>query len=106
MGEAEETLSWRMETGLRYYEIPERKYLSRYDIKLQLEKGGWMRVWLNYDSGEDWVQAAQIEGRGMNTVLLPLRPRRCDHMRMRLEGEGELRLFSVTRILRKGSDRP
>ena len=106
MGEKEKTVSWQMETGIRGYEIPERKYLSRYDIKLRLEKGGWMRLWLNYDSGEDWVQAGQIEGRGMATVLLPVRPRRCDHLRLRLEGEGELRLFSVTRILRKGSDLP
>ena len=105
-GEEETTVTWRMETGLRGYEITEHKYLSRYDIKLQLEKGGWMRVWLNYDSDGDWVQAAQIEGRGMTTLLLPVRPRRCDHLRLRLEGEGELRLFSVTRILRKGSDRP
>lgn len=106
LGEEEGTVFWRMETGLLYYEIPERKYLSRYDIKLQLEKGGWMRLWLNYDSGEDWVQAGQIEGKGMGTVLLPVRPRRCDHMRLRMEGEGELRLFSVTRVLRRGSDGP
>ena len=46
------------------------------------------------------------EGNGRETVLLPVRPRRCDHLRLRLEGEGELRLFSITRTLRKGSDLP
>ena len=91
---------------MEYSELPDRKYLSRFDLKMQLARGGKLRVWLNYDSGEDWIPAGEIEGSGLNTLLLPVRPRRCDHMRLRLEGEGELRLFSITRVLRKGSDRP
>ena len=105
-GTAETSVDWMAESGVQYTEYPDRKYLSRFDFKLQLERGGCMRVWLNYDSGEDWVPAGEIQGRGLTTLLLPVRPRRCDHMRLRLEGEGELRLFSVTRVLRKGSDRP
>ena len=104
-GAPEGSFDWMAETGPQYYETPDRKYLGRYDFKLRLERGGRMRVWLNYDSGEDWVLAGEIEGRGLDTLLLPVLPRRCDHMRMRLEGQGELRLFSVTRVLRKGSDR-
>ena len=105
-GTAETSVDWMAESGVQYTEYPDRKYLSRFDFKLQLERGGRMWVWLNYDSGEDWVPAGEIQGRGLTTLLLPVRPRRCDHMRLRLEGEGELRLFSVTRVLRKGSDRP
>ena len=105
-GEEESTVSWSAETGVQNYETADRKALSRFDFRLQLPVGGRMRVWLNYDSGEEWLPAGEIEGRGLETVLLPVRPRRCDHMRMRLEGEGELRLFSLTRILRKGSDLP
>ena len=105
-GEREARFSWLAETGVQSYETADRKYLSRFDVKLQLARGGSMRVWLNYDSGEDWLPAGEIEGRGLETVLLPVRPRRCDHLRLRLEGEGELRLFSITRTLRKGSDLP
>ena len=105
-GAGEGSFSWMAESGVEYSELPDRKYLSRFDLKLQLARGGKLRVWLNYDSGEDWIPAGEIEGSGLNTLLLPVRPRRCDHMRLRLEGEGELRLFSITRVLRKGSDRP
>lgn len=105
-GEQETPISWLAETGVQSYETPDRKCLTRFDFKLQLARGGWMKVFLNYDSGEDWLPAGEIEGRGLETVLLPVRPRRCDHLRLRLEGEGELRLFSITRKLRKGSDLP
>jgi len=94
------------ESGVQSYETADRKCLSRFDFKLQLARGGWMKVYLNYDSGEEWLPAGEIEGRGLETVLLPVRPRRCDHLRLRLEGEGELRLFSITRKLHKGSDLP
>ena len=105
-GEQETPISWLAETGVQSYETADRKCLTRFDCKLQLARGGWMKVFLNYDSGEDWLPAGEIEGRGLETVLLPVRPRRCDHLRLRLEGEGELRLFSITRKLRKGSDLP
>ena len=38
------------------------------------------------------------------SVALPIRPRRCDHLRLRLTGTGEMRLFSIARVLEKGSD--
>ena len=105
-GEAEACFPWLAETGVQSYETADRKYLTRFDIKLQLAEGGWMKAYLNYDSGEEWLPAGEIEGRGLETVLLPVRPRRCDHLRLRLAGEGELRIFSITRKLRKGSDLP
>ncbi len=103
-GTGENLVSWMAESGVRDYACPDRNYVSRYDFRLQLERGGRMRVYVNYDDGEDWLCAGEIEGQGLSTVLLPVQPRRCGHLRLRLEGEGELRLFSVVRVLRKGSD--
>lgn len=105
-GEREDRFRWLAETGVENSETAERNYLSRFDFRLRLAEGGWMKVFLNYDSGEEWFPAGEIEGRGLETVLLPVRPRRCDHLRLRLEGEGEMCLFSITRKLRKGSDLP
>lgn len=45
-----------------------------------------------------------IKLKGTNTVTVPIRPRRCDHMRIRLEGKGMFRLFSVAKIISFGSD--
>ena len=98
-------IPWMAESGAQYYEYTDRKYLSRYDFKLKLEQGGRLEIWVDYDSAGEWTLAGEIEGRGLETVVVPIRPRRCDHMRIRLKGCGEVRIFSITRILRKGSDR-
>ena len=36
------------------------------------------------------------------TAEFPLRLRRCDHVRVKLEGRGEMKLLSVTRELTEG----
>lgn len=104
-GTLETTVSWQAISGIQYYEYPDRKYLSRYNIKLHLEQGALFKVYLEYDSAGQWIEAGEITAKGMETVTMPVRPRRCDHMRMKLEGQGGFKLFSITRILEVGSDK-
>ena len=57
-----------------------------------------------YDSSGEWIRQGSIQMRGTRTVTLPVRPRRCDHLRMRIEGRGDIRLYSIAKILTIGSD--
>lgn len=104
LGEPEPFVSWMAESGILYYQYPDRKYLSRYNFRLQMEEGAWMDIFIQYDSSGIWERKGRIKFRGTGTVTVPVRPRRCDHMRIRLEGRGEFRLFSVAKILSIGSD--
>ena len=70
-------------------------------------KGAAVRMELQYDSSGVWEPAGEIAGRGMAaSFVVPIIPRRCDHLQLRLSGEGEFKLFSLTRILEKGGDTP
>jgi len=103
-GEQESFVSWMAESGILYYQYPDRKYLSRYNFRLQMEEGARMDIFIQYDSSGIWERKGQIKFKGTGTVTVPIRPRRCDHMRIRLEGKGEFRLFSIAKILSIGSD--
>ena len=104
LGELESHVSWMAESGMLYYQYPDRKYLSRYNFRLQMEEGAEMDIFIQYDSSGVWERKGRIRFRGTGTVTVPVRPRRCDHMRIRLEGKGEFRLFSIAKILSIGSD--
>ena len=103
-GTQEPFVSWKAETGLMYYQYPDRKYVQRYNLRLFMEDGAEADVYMMYDSSGDWVRQGKIRVKGTRTVTLPIRPRRCDHLRMKIVGKGEIRLYSIARILTIGSD--
>lgn len=106
-GTPEAAVPWSFDTGILHYRQPEQKYLSRYALRLSLEAGHSAALYVEYDSSGCWLPSGSITapaGGGAFSVTLPVRPRRCDHLRLRLEGTGQLRLFSISRIMEKGSD--
>lgn len=103
-GEEEAFVSWEAETGILYYQYPDKKYVSRFNVRVQMEEGAEMDIYIQYDSSGVWERKGRIKLRGTNTVTVPIRPRRCDHMRIKLVGKGGFRLFSVAKIITFGSD--
>ena len=105
-GEPEEAVHFSCTSGLVGYAVTEQKYVSRLVLRMSLPRGSRMDVWLEYDSDGVWRHAGHLRGQGTMSFLLPVRPRRCDHFRLRLTGEGDARLYSIVKHLTKGSDRP
>lgn len=103
-GEKEGPFSWLLETGNIGYTMPDKKYISRFNLRMNLERGGKLQVYLQYDSDGKWVQKGEIRGSNLGTFTLPIAPKRCDHMRIRIIGQGELKLYSIAKILEEGSD--
>ena len=103
-GEPEPFVAWEAESGMLSWQHPDRKYVSRFNLRLYMEEGAEASVYLMYDSDGVWVRQGRIRVKGTRTVTLPIRPRRCDHLRMKLVGKGEVRLYSIAKILSYGSD--
>ncbi len=103
-GEPEASLPWMAETGRMDYQTPDRKYISRYTLTLRMEAGARIELWLRYDSRGDWEKSGVVEPIRSGTAVIPIRPRRCDHVQLRLKGEGEVTVCALTRILETGSD--
>ena len=104
--EPEEAVSWEAVSGIQTYEYPENKRLSRYNIRLKLARGATLAVHVQYDSDGVWRSAGSLAaaGDGVASYLFPVRPHRCDHLQLRLSGTGDVRIYSIARILEVGSD--
>ena len=103
-GTAEGAFDWYGVTGILGFEDANRKYLSRFNLRLDLEDGARADLYLQYDSDGRWIHRGHMEAQGLQTFLLPVRPRRCDHLQIKLEGRGGARLYSITREYQRGSD--
>ena len=102
-GEKEPYISWMAETGMLYYQQPDQKYVSNFSLRLSLEEGAALTIYIEYDSTGEWERKGTIKFRGTKAVNVPIRPRRCDHMRIRLEGKGRVRLYSIAKLVTYGS---
>ncbi len=102
----EEAVAWEAVTGLQTFRLPENKRVSRYNIRLSMAAGASLAVAVQYDSDGVWHSAGSVTAGsdGTGHYLFPVRPRRCDHLQLKLSGQGEMRLLSISRILEIGSD--
>lgn len=103
-GTKEDAVSWYVVGGMTGYDVAGQKYLSRYNIRMQLEQGAEVSLALEYDSNGKWVDKGKVKGTSTRTFMIPVIPRRCDHVRLRLSGKGMARIFSVARLYEEGGD--
>lgn len=103
-GTPEDTVHWMAETGDIGADSPDNKYLSRLTLRLWMAKNAEVRLAIRYDEELGWHPVAQLRGGALGSVTLPLGVRRCDHLRLRLEGTGDMKLYSITRTIEQGSD--
>ena len=104
-GEAEGDFEWSAISGILQYEYPHSLYLNRFSLRVKLGAGAELNIALEYDSEGGWVDMGSYSGNEiMRTVSIPVIPRRCDHMRMRLSGHGDIKIYSINRYLEGGSD--
>lgn len=104
-GGGEEDFSWYAETGDIGLGEPGTKYISRLVLRFRLEVGAWVDVLVSYDSTGIWEHKGHLRGGCfLRSAALPIIPRRCDHMRIRIEGSGMVRIYSMGKQYEEGSD--
>lgn len=104
-GELEDDIEWMAESGIQGYEFPDEKYLGRYNIRARLGEGAWLTMYLEYDSDGIWEDMGTWRGNALTgTINIPVIPRRCDHLRLKIEGCGDVKIYSIARMLEGGSD--
>lgn len=103
-GTLENKVEWFAETGVMHYEFPDHKYVSRYNLRLKMEKDARLQLFIEYDSSGVWEFSGEVKVHRIDSFVIPVRPRRCDHLRLKIAGEGDVRIFSMARVLESGSD--
>lgn len=97
-------IKWKAETGIMGTDTPDKKYISRIDVRMSLAVGARVIISAEYDSSGEWEHLYTMAGTSLRSFALPIRPKRCDHMRLRIEGEGDAKIFSICKTIEQGSD--
>lgn len=97
-------VEWAAETGILTTSMPDKKYLGRMTIRMSLGIGTRVHLYVEYDSSGAWQHLFTMTGRSLRSFSVPVRPERCDHLRLRFEGEGDAKIFSIAKNIEQGSD--
>lgn len=103
-GELEADFEWTVDTGVIGLNTPDKKYLSRFNFRMSADKDTEINAYIEYDSNGIWEPKGTIHGNGLGTFTLPIAPKRCDHCKIRIEGTGAFKLYSIAKIVEGGSD--
>lgn len=101
---AEGDYDWSATFGVYGYAYEGHKYLSRFNIRAWMPAGAVMRLEIQYDSDGVWHDEGEMRSARTQSFMLPVLPRRCDHCQLRLSGTGEVKVFSIARVLEYGGD--
>ena len=94
---------WWAETGELAPRLAAQRYVTRLQVEARLDPGAVMRVYLSFDGGP-WLRRGELRGNSLRAVTLPIFPRRCQRLRLRLEGSGGMELHSLSWLTEAGSD--
>lgn len=100
---AEADMPWSFTTPRIGYGLPNRKYVSRVLIRLEIGGAALPTVELSRDGGA-WetlscAARAGADGARTGSITIPIRPRRCESFRIRVSGVGAYKLTGITKYM-------
>ena len=99
-----EPVEWMAETGTLGIYTPDKKYVSRMAVRMSLDIGTRVYFYAQYDSSGEWEYMFTMTGSSLRSFSVPIRPKRCDHMKIRIVGEGDAKIYSIAKTIEQGSD--
>ena len=97
-------IKWEAVTGIIGTDSPDKKYISRLDVRLSLTYGSRVFFFIQYDSTSGWEQLSTMVGTTVKSFPVSIKPKRCDHLRLKIVGEGDAKIFSICKTIEQGSD--
>lgn len=98
-------VEWMVETGEIGISSPDMKYISRLTVRMSMDIGAEVTFYAKYDFADEWEHLCTLTSDNLRSFSLPIRPKRCDHMKLRMDGFGAVNVYSITKTIEQGSDR-
>ena len=102
--EGESELEWMVETGEIGISSPDMKYISRLTVRMSMDIDSEAILYVQYDYCDVWESMFALRSDNLRSFSVPIRPKRCDYMKIRIEGRGMAKIYSITKTIEQGSE--
>lgn len=97
-------LEWYAESGDIGLTSPDAKYVSKLQLRVEIGEESLFGIEVKYGDTEAFEEIKRLNMTKKTSFAVPVLPRRCDTMRLRLFGRGTFKLYSLTKTLEQGGD--
>ena len=97
-------LEWCAETGDIGLTSPDAKYVSKLQLRVEIGDDSLFGIEVKYGDETEFHEVKRLNMTKKTSFSVPILPRRCDTMRLRLFGRGSFKLYSLTKTLEQGGD--
>jgi hypothetical protein len=97
-------VEWMVQTGEIGLSSPDMKYISRMNVRMLLAIGSTADFYIQYSLSDEWEHICTMTGTSLRSFSVPIRPKRCDHMKLKIVGRGEAKIYSITKTIEQGSE--
>lgn len=80
------------------------KYVSKLQIRAEVPAGGQLKISLAYDGNGQWIEKFRMRPTRRMAFTVPIIPKRCDTMKIKISGSGACRIYAITKTLEEGSE--
>lgn len=103
--EKEKLLHWILESGNITDGSLNKKKVHRLQFDIEMDIEAAVALYIQYDNDPRWVRYAAITADHRGVYTLPVKLRRCNRYKFKLEGYGNIKLYAMTRKVEGGSSR-
>lgn len=100
----ESAVEWMAQTGEIGLSSPDMKYISRMNVRMSLAVGSTVEFFIQYDLSDEWEHIGTMTGTSLRSFSVSIRPKRCDHMKLKIVGNGDAKIYSITKTIEQGSE--
>lgn len=100
----EKSFEWWGETGDIGMETPDCKWYSDIQIRVMMNTGAVLRVFVQYNSDGEWIQIAELRDKPKGAYTIPIHTQKVDHLKLKIGGEGDVKIYSISKYYEPGSE--
>lgn len=81
------------------------KYITQMMMRLKMDLGARIMFYIEYDSDGNFEHITTVSGDDrLGSKNVQIRPKRCDHFRIKMVGKGNAKLHTIIQTIEQGSD--
>ena len=104
-GSSYDTVEWFVESGEFNAQTMNVKYIERVEFEMLIEEGSRLSIYIAYNDIDEWTPVFKSTNAHTKKVIkMPVRTKKCERLRYKIKGKGNVRIYSIQMQVEIGSD--